>query len=151
LPFERLGCPLGALIAGSPELMVEARRLKHLFGGAMRQAGIVAAAGVYALEHNIERLADDHARARAPGEGLAEAGVPVDLEQVETNFVQLDVAPLGSRVGRGAGAAGRAWRRPLGDDASDEAARGHAPRRRRRGHRARGRIDPARAGVLARA
>jgi threonine aldolase len=90
-----LGCPLGALIAGSPELMVEARRLKHLFGGAMRQAGIVAAAGVYALEHNIERLADDHARARRLAEGLAEAGVPVDLEQVETNFVQIDVAPLG--------------------------------------------------------
>jgi threonine aldolase len=90
-----LGCPLGALIAGSPELMVEARRLKHLFGGAMRQAGIVAAAGVYALEHNIERLADDHARARGLAEGLAELGVPVDLEQVETNFVQVDVAPLG--------------------------------------------------------
>jgi threonine aldolase len=90
-----LGCPLGALIAGSPELMVEARRLKHLFGGAMRQAGIVAAAGVYALEHNIERLADDHARARRLAEGLSEAGVPVDLEQVETNFVQVDVAPLG--------------------------------------------------------
>jgi threonine aldolase len=90
-----LGCPLGALIAGSPERMVEARRLKHLFGGAMRQAGIVAAAGVYALEHNIERLADDHARARRLAEGLFEAGVPVELEQVETNFVQVDVAPLG--------------------------------------------------------
>jgi threonine aldolase len=90
-----LGCPLGALVAGSPELMVEARRLKHLFGGAMRQAGIVAAAGVYALEHNVERLADDHARARRLAERLHEAGVPVDLEQVETNFVQVDVAPLG--------------------------------------------------------
>ncbi len=90
-----LGCPLGALIAGSPERMVDARRLKHLFGGAMRQAGIVAAAGVYALEHNIERLADDHARARRLAEGLVEAGVPVDLEQVETNFVQVDVEPLG--------------------------------------------------------
>jgi threonine aldolase len=54
----------------------------------MRQAGIVAAAGVYALEHNIERLADDHARARRLAEGLSEAGVPVDLEQVETNFVR---------------------------------------------------------------
>jgi threonine aldolase len=90
-----LGCPLGALVAGSPELMVKARRLKHLFGGAMRQAGIVAAAGVYALEHNIERLADDHARARRLAEGLHEVGMPVDLEQVETNFVQVDVAPLG--------------------------------------------------------
>jgi threonine aldolase len=90
-----LGCPLGALVAGSPELIAKARRFKHLFGGAMRQAGIVAAAGVYALEHNIDRLAEDHARARRLAEGLHEAGVPVDLEQVETNFVQVDVAPLG--------------------------------------------------------
>jgi len=89
-----LGCPLGALVAGSAELMAEARRLKHLFGGAMRQAGIVAAAGVYALEHNVERLAEDHARARRLAEGLDAAGVPVDLEQVETNFVQVDVEPL---------------------------------------------------------
>jgi threonine aldolase len=90
-----LGCPLGALVAGSPERMVKARRLKHLFGGAMRQAGIVAAAGVYALEHNVDRLAEDHARARRLAEGLHDAGVPVQLEQVETNFVQVDVGPLG--------------------------------------------------------
>jgi threonine aldolase len=90
-----LGCPLGALAAGSSERMAKARRLKHQFGGAMRQAGIVAAAGVYALDHHVERLADDHARARQLAEGLHEAGVPVDLEQVETNFVQVDVGPLG--------------------------------------------------------
>jgi threonine aldolase len=90
-----LGCPLGALVAGSAELMATARRFKHLFGGAMRQAGIVAAAGVYALEHNIERLAEDHERARRLALGLEAAGVPVDLEQVETNFVQIDVGPLG--------------------------------------------------------
>jgi threonine aldolase len=89
-----LGCPLGALVAGSPERMVTARRLKHLFGGAMRQAGIVAAAGVYALEHNVERLADDHRRARRLAEGLHASGVPVDLEQVETNFVQVELGPL---------------------------------------------------------
>jgi threonine aldolase len=89
-----LGCPLGALVAGSREAMHEARRLKHLFGGAMRQAGIVAAAGVYALDHHVDRLADDHARARRLGEGLAAAGLPIDLEQVETNFVQIDVGPL---------------------------------------------------------
>jgi threonine aldolase len=88
-----LGCPLGALIAGSPELMQEARRGKHFFGGAMRQAGIVAAAALYALDHHVDRIADDHARARRLGEGLAEAGVKVDLEQVETNFVQIDVGP----------------------------------------------------------
>jgi threonine aldolase len=90
-----LGCPLGALVAGSNELMVTARRLKHLFGGAMRQAGIVAAAGLYAFDHNIERLADDHRRARRLAEGLHAAGVPVELEQVETNFVQVDVGALG--------------------------------------------------------
>ena len=90
-----LGCPLGALVAGSGSLMRRARRLKHQFGGAMRQAGIVAAAGVYALEHHLDRLRDDHARARRLAEGLAAAGVPVDLEQVETNFVQVDVGALG--------------------------------------------------------
>jgi threonine aldolase len=89
-----LGCPLGALLAGSGEVMRNARRLKHLFGGAMRQAGIVAAAGVYALDHHVERLADDHARARRLALGLAEAGLAVDPDRVETNFVQLDVAPL---------------------------------------------------------
>ena len=90
-----LGCPLGAAVAGSSELMLRARRLKHMFGGAMRQAGIVAAAGVYALEHNVERLAEDHARARRLAEGLAGAGVPVDVDEVETNFVQIDLVPLG--------------------------------------------------------
>ncbi len=90
-----LGCPLGALLAGSRELMERAWREKHLMGGAMRQAGIVAAAGVYALDHNVERLAEDHARARTLAEALRDEGVPVDLDQVETNFVQIDVAPLG--------------------------------------------------------
>jgi threonine aldolase len=61
----------------------------------MRQAGIVAAAGVYALEHNVDRLAEDHARARRLAEGWHAAGLPVDLDQVETNFVQLDVGALG--------------------------------------------------------
>jgi len=90
-----LGCPLGALVAGSAELMVAARRAKHLFGGAMRQAGIVAAAGVYALDHNVDRIADDHARARRLGGAWAAAGLAVDPDQVETNFVFLDVGPLG--------------------------------------------------------
>ena len=89
-----LGCPLGALIAGSRDLMVRARMEKHRFGGAMRQAGIVAAAGLYALDHNVDRLADDHARARRLAEGWAAAGLPVDLELVETNFVQLNVAAI---------------------------------------------------------
>jgi len=86
-----LGCPLGALIAGSHELMQAARRGKHFFGGAMRQAGIVAAAALYALDHHVDRIADDHRRARRLAEGLVDAGVRVDLDQVETNFVQIDV------------------------------------------------------------
>ncbi len=90
-----LGCPLGALLAGSTELIERAWREKHLFGGAMRQAGIVAAAGVYALDHHVERLADDHARARRLAEALADAGMAIDLDRVETNFVQVDLAPLG--------------------------------------------------------
>jgi threonine aldolase len=90
-----LGCPLGALVAGSRERMQKARRFKHLFGGAMRQAGIVAAAGLFALDHHVERLAEDHERARRLAHGLAEAGLPVDLEQVETNFVFVDVGAIG--------------------------------------------------------
>jgi threonine aldolase len=90
-----LGCPLGALLAGSQELIDRAWREKHLFGGAMRQAGIVAAAGVYALDHHVERLAEDNARARRLAENLVAAGVPVDLERVETNFVQIDLSELG--------------------------------------------------------
>jgi threonine aldolase len=86
-----LGCPLGALIAGSSELMYRARVEKHRFGGAMRQAGIIAAAGVYALEHNVERLADDHARARRLAEAWAASGLSVDLDLVQSNFVQLEV------------------------------------------------------------
>jgi threonine aldolase len=94
-----LGCPLGALLAGSQKLIERAWREKHLFGGAMRQAGIVAAAGVYALDHHVGRLDEDHARARRLAEGLAAAGIPVDLDQVETNFVQIDVGRLGIERG----------------------------------------------------
>jgi threonine aldolase len=90
-----LGCPLGALLGGSSHNMQRARRYKHLFGGAMRQAGIVAAAGLYALDHNVARLADDHDNARTLCAGLADLGLPVDLAQVDTNFVLIDVGELG--------------------------------------------------------
>ena len=90
-----LGCPLGALLAGPAPLLERAWREKHLFGGAMRQAGIAAAAGVYALDHHVERLAEDHARARRLAEAWHAAGLPVDPAHVETNFVQVDVARLG--------------------------------------------------------
>ena len=90
-----LGCPLGAIVAGSEPLRQRAWRDKHLFGGALRQGGIVAAAGVYALDHHVERLADDHARARRLADAWHAAGLPVDPANVETNFVQLDLGPLG--------------------------------------------------------
>jgi threonine aldolase len=90
-----LGCPLGAVLASSAERIEEAWRGKFLFGGAMRQAGIVAAAALYALDHHVARLAEDHARARRLAEGLAAAGLPVEPDAVETNFVGIELGPLG--------------------------------------------------------
>ena len=93
-----LGCPLGAVLAGSAERIEAAWPLKFQFGGAMRQAGIVAAAALYALDHHVERLAEDHERARRLAEALVATGLPVELEQVDTNFVALEVAGLGLTV-----------------------------------------------------
>ncbi|HZO63295.1 MAG TPA: threonine aldolase family protein [Gaiellaceae bacterium] len=93
-----LGCGMGAILAGSEERIEEAWRLKFLFGGALRQAGVVAAAMLYALDHNVERLAEDHARARRLAQGLADAGLPVDVGATDTNFVGIDVASVGIDV-----------------------------------------------------
>lgn len=91
-----LGCPVGGVLAGNKDFIDQAWRFKHLFGGAMRQAGIIAAAGVYALEHNINRLAEDHAKAKALAKGLAEIkGIAVDVAAVETNIVMFDIASTG--------------------------------------------------------
>jgi threonine aldolase len=89
-----LGCPLGAVLAGPAGLMEVAWRQKFLFGGAMRQAGIVAAAALYALDHHVELLAVDHERARRLGEDWHAAGIPVELDRIETNFVQIDTSRL---------------------------------------------------------
>ena len=87
-----LGAPVGSLLAGSRDLIQEAHRYRKLFGGGMRQIGILAAAGLYALKHNRERLADDHVHARRLAEGLAELRVfRLDPAQVETNIVMFDV------------------------------------------------------------
>src|SRR4051812_28546046 len=89
-----LGAPVGACLAGSAELIDEAWRYKQMIGGALRQAGIVAAGALYALDHNVERLADDHANARRLAAGLGEIeGLAVD--DVETNmvFFAVDDAP----------------------------------------------------------
>lgn len=89
-----LGCPVGAVLAGAEDFIEEAFRCKHQFGGAMRQAGIIAAAGVYALDHNVERLAEDHDNAKRLAAGLAEiAGVRITPAEVETNMVYFAVDP----------------------------------------------------------
>jgi threonine aldolase len=83
-----LGAPVGACLAGSGETIEEAWRYKQMYGGAMRQAGIVAAGALYALDHNVDRLAEDHANARALAEGLATiAAIEIDPAEVETNIV----------------------------------------------------------------
>jgi threonine aldolase len=89
-----LGAPVGACLAGSAELIDEAWRYKQMIGGAMRQAGIVAAGALYALDHHVERLADDHANARRLAAGLAEID-GLEVDDVETNmvFFAVDDAP----------------------------------------------------------
>jgi threonine aldolase len=100
-----LGAPVGAALAGSRDFIAEAWRLKQQMGGAMRQAGIIAAGGVYALRHHIKRLAEDHANARRLAEGLAALpGIAVDPATVETNLVffeltgRLDAAAFVERL-----------------------------------------------------
>jgi threonine aldolase len=90
-----LGAPVGSLVVGSAEKIEKARWIRKRMGGGMRQAGILAAAGLYALRHNIERLADDHARAARLAAALAPTGV-TDPGRIRTNLVPLDLtkAPL---------------------------------------------------------
>ncbi len=86
-----LGAPVGSALVGRKELIQEARRLRKRLGGAMRQAGVLAAGALYALEHHVERLAEDHGNARRLAAGLAELpGVTVDASRVETNMVFAD-------------------------------------------------------------
>ncbi len=91
-----LGAPVGSMVVSSSERIDLARRIRKRLGGGMRQAGILAAAGLYALEHNLERLAQDHARARRLAQGLAGlAGVRLDPAEVQSNIVILDIGPSG--------------------------------------------------------
>jgi threonine aldolase len=87
-----LGAPVGAVLAGSEDLISEAWRWKQMLGGAFRQSGIVAAGCLYALDHHVERLAVDHENAGALAHGLAELpGVRLDPATVETNIVVFEV------------------------------------------------------------
>jgi threonine aldolase len=93
-----LGCPTGAILAGSAAFIERAWEGKYLFGGALRQSGVLAAAALYALDHHVERLADDHARARRLAEGIG-----LDAVDVETNFVAIP-DPEGEGIARAADA-----------------------------------------------
>jgi threonine aldolase len=96
-----LGAPVGAVLAGSAEFIEAAWVYKQRFGGAMRQAGIIAAAGLYALDHHVDRLVEDHERARRLALGLAELrGVAVEADRIDTNIVIFDVAGAGLEAER---------------------------------------------------
>jgi threonine aldolase len=83
-----LGAPVGSVLCGSGEFIARARKMRKMVGGGMRQGGIIAAAGVYALEHMVDRLADDHANAKLLARGLAELPtIDLDPETIETNIV----------------------------------------------------------------
>jgi len=86
-----LGAPVGTVLVGEKALIDKARRLRKAVGGGLRQVGILAAAGLYALEHNVERLADDHANARRLADGLNK--IPALSVEVATNIVWVKVAP----------------------------------------------------------
>ena len=88
-----LGCPVGSLLCGSREFVEKARRVRKLFGGGMRQAGVLAAAGIVALDTMVDRLVEDHANARNLARGIAGLpGICVDADSVQTNMVYFDTA-----------------------------------------------------------
>jgi threonine aldolase len=90
-----LGAPIGALLLGKPDFIEAARRWKHTFGGAMRQSGIVAAGGLYALENNIARMHEDHVNAKKLADGLAQIPGVALSPYPETNIVYFDIAGTG--------------------------------------------------------
>jgi threonine aldolase len=94
-----LGAPVGSLVIGSKDFIARAHRFRKQFGGGMRQAGILAAAGIYALEHNVERLAEDHLNAKRLAQGIAEIdGLDIDVNAVETNILFFHVRKPGLTV-----------------------------------------------------
>jgi len=93
-----LGAPIGSLVAGSKLFIDRVHRFRKMFGGGMRQVGIIAAAGIYALDHHLERLKEDHQNAKRLAVSLKEfKGVSIDPKHVETNIVIFDVANTGMR------------------------------------------------------
>jgi threonine aldolase len=94
-----LGAPVGSVIAASADFIKRARRYRKMFGGSMRQAGVLAAAGIYALEHNIERLAEDHQHAKLLAERISGiTGLQLNPQEVETNIHLLRLDPAKARL-----------------------------------------------------
>lgn len=89
-----LACPIGSLLAGPREVIEKAKRMRQMLGGGWRQAGVVAAAGIVAL-NGYDRLAEDHEKARTLAAELKEMGLGIDMEQVQTNIVKIDTEPVG--------------------------------------------------------
>lgn len=88
-----LGAPVGSMICTTKSMIPKLRRLRRMYGGGMRQAGILAAAGIYALKHNVQRLAEDHDHARMLAAALADLkGIQINPEHVETNIVIFDIS-----------------------------------------------------------
>ncbi len=89
---KSLGAPVGSALAGSKPVIERAKRFRKMFGGGMRQAGYLAAAAIYALDHHVDRLAEDHANAKRLGEGIADTpGAFVDPDAIETNMVYIGI------------------------------------------------------------
>ena len=88
-----LSCPIGSLVCGTNKFVAEARRNRKVLGGGMRQSGIIAAAGITALEQMVERLAQDHENARRLAEGIARIpGLSIELDRIQTNIIYFDMA-----------------------------------------------------------
>jgi threonine aldolase len=95
-----LSAPVGSLVCGDVDFIYHAHRVRKVLGGAMRQAGVIAAAGIVALDQMVDRMVDDHSRARRLAEGIATIpGFVVDLERVQTNIVNFDLAPTAEMSG----------------------------------------------------
>ena len=106
-----LGAPVGSALAGPRDFIARARRVRKLFGGGMRQAGVIAAAALYALDHHVDRLAEDHRNAQVIAEAIADTpGLRLDPPEVETNLIWFEVEPDARHGPRGR-------RRPAGSAA----------------------------------
>lgn len=124
-----LGCPVGSMLCGDKEFIAQALTVRKLLGGGMRQTGILAAAGLYALEHHVDRLKDDHAHAKAIADTLVKTGwADVDIQGVETNiifftvpsFSAQDVVKQLARIGILANTEGESVRLVTNLDLNDE-------------------------------